>query len=40
MKGTKLSFYPIPSAATVFEIKGREDWLRKIHRKDWDDEFT
>ena len=37
VKGTKLVFYPIPSGTTVFEKKRREDWLKKIDRKDWDD---
>ena len=37
MKGTKLSLYPIPSGTTAFEKKRKEDWLRKIGCKDWDD---
>ena len=30
LKGTKLSFYSIPSGTTAFDKKRREDWLRKI----------
>ena len=37
VKGSKLSFYAIPSGTTAFDKKRREDWLRKIDRKDWDD---
>ena len=37
MKGTKLSFYPIPFETTAFEKKRKEDWLRRIGRKDWND---
>ena len=37
--GTKLAFYPIPSGTTAFEKKRREDWLRKIDRKNWDDKY-
>ena len=37
VRETKLAFYPIPPGTTAFEKKRREDWLREIDRKDWDD---
>ena len=33
-KRSKLLSYAIPSGTNAFEIKRREDWLRKIDRKD------
>ena len=33
VKGTKLSFYPIPSGTTAFEKKRREDWMKKTDHR-------